>query len=366
MKNFSGFKYQKSVLRTVEEPPRKKPFNWDRFLFLSTLFFILLYFGKKTFQNVVYITVDGQVLMEKLNVQFTDNIRIRNMQVEEAEMVCEGDTLFQYAYENDDLLEEQKEIKLAEPVRKGNDQRNWFLREVLRLKQEIAIKGSSIRLLRKRLKWKESELEEQTKQILVGVDVAHKLPPLRTSIAQLQGEIIATKDEVWLLKQHLKDIEQQANTFEAQMDSLIVLEQKSLTLGQADQMYVSPIEGRIGRIFISPNEVCYESESVMTIHQLNKLKIRAYFVQEAHKKVSEGDEVTIIFPDGTQSQGYIHNFYVSTYPLPPEFQKKHESTTRSIVADIYPKDLSTSHYWSAYYKMSVKVIKQKGFSKILF
>ena len=364
MKNFSGFKYQKSVLRTVEEPKRKKPFNWDRFLFLSTLVLIVLYFGKRAFEDMAYITVDGQVLMEKLNVQFTDNIRIRDMRVEEAEMVCQGDTLFQYAYESDNMLEEQKKIQMAEPTTKGNDQRNWFLRELLRLKQEIAVKASRIKLLRKQLKWKESELEDQTKQILVGVDVAHKLPPLRTSIAQLQGEIVATKDEVWLLKQHMKDIESQASVFEAQMDSLVALEQKTLTISQADQMYVSPIEGRIGRIFISPNEVCYESESVMTIHQLDRLKIRAYFVQEAHKKVSEGDRVTIIFPDGTQSEGYIHNFYVSTYPLPPEFQKKHESTTRSIVADIYPMDLANSHYWSAYYKMSVKVIKQKGLSNI--
>jgi len=46
--------------------------------------------------------------------------------------------------------------------------------------------------------------------------------------------------------------------------------------------------------------------------------------------------VTIEFPDKTESLGIISKFFVSTYAVPSEFQKKYEPTERNIVAEIVP------------------------------
>lgn len=360
MKNFTGFKYQKSVLRTVEEPPVKKKFNWDRFFFILSLLAISIYVVSKFYNRVAFVAVDGLVLMEKLQVHFTEDVRIRLIFVEEGQEVKQGDTLFSFRYENREQMESQLRMTISATPNGGNDLKNWFLREKLNVKRQIAIKRSQIGGIKAAKAIKQRELDQQKKQILLGVDVAYKLPPLLSDISDLEGDIDLVKQEIYVFKKHLKELEKQEKLAmkerEEDLRSQLAAESESF---KHSVYYVSPIDGLIGRIFNSPNEVCYETEDVMTIHQLDQLKIRAYFDQEEHREIKIGDEVTIEFPDGTVGKGYIHNFYISTYPLPPEFQKRHEPVTRSIVADVLPLDPEEALHWTGYYKMAVKIVKQK-------
>jgi len=123
--------------------------------------------------------------------------------------------------------------------------------------------------------------------------------------------------------------------------------------------YVTPVSGEIGQINNSPNEVCYKTKDVMVIHQLENLKIKAYFNQQLYQEIQLGEIVSIEFPDGSVSKGVIDNFYVSTYELPPEFQKKYEPVERSIVVDVLPLDMDEASLWIGYYKMAVTVVKKK-------
>ena len=43
----------------------------------------------------------------------------------------------------------------------------------------------------------------------------------------------------------------------------------------------------------------------------------------------------------------------------PIFQKKYESTTRAVAADIYPLTKEDSDKWCAFHKMSVEITKFK-------
>jgi len=74
--------------------------------------------------------------------------------------------------------------------------------------------------------------------------------------------------------------------------------------------------------------------------------------------------VTIEFPDKTESLGIISKFFVSTYAVPSEFQKKYEPTERNIVAEIVPFNKQDDLAWNSYYKMEVNVQKKRYDFKI--
>lgn len=358
MKNFTGFKYQKSVLRTVEEPPVKKKFNWDRFLFICAVLLIGFWFTYKTYNRVAFVSVNGQVLMEKTNIHFTEDVRISQIFVEEGQSIKMGDTLFSYRYEDSDALLGM--VGMTKPIRPSRDLSNWFLKEKLNIKRQIALKRSEVQAIVANKKIKQLELEEQKKQILLGVDVAYKIPPLLSEIAALDGDREMVNEEIKVLLKHLAMLRRQAKKAAKEEEAFMQLQMAAEEpTGNILLYYTSPLDGLIGRILNSPNEVCYESENVMTVHKLDKLKIRAYFTQESYREIKIGDEVSVKFPDGTLGQGVIHNFYISTYPVPPEFQSKHEPMERSVVADVLPLNEEEARHWTGYYKMAVKIIKSK-------
>ena len=359
MKNFTGFKYQESVLRTVEEPPKKKKFNWDRFFFIIALIVIFVYIINRVYSSVMFFSVNGEVIMNKVAVHFTEDIRLRKLYVEEGDAVDAGDTLFSYRYEDYEKLAGSNgtNITLNTNLGRSND---WFLREKLNIKRQIAIKKSQQEGIRMAIKIKKDELEAQKKQILVGVDVAYKLPPLLSDISEYEADISVQNQEIKALRRHLSRLRSEEK-------KAIALEKQDYETKQSNKnniynssyYYVAPINGLIGRIFVSPNEICYETQSVMAIHQLENLKVKAYFDQETYDRIKIGDEVTVEFPDGKTGIGVINNFYVSTYPIPPEFQKKYEPVTRSIVADVIPVSKDEATRWTSYYKMGVKIYKRR-------
>ena len=97
----------------------------------------------------------------------------------------------------------------------------------------------------------------------------------------------------------------------------------------------------------------------MTIHKRYSTSIKAFFEQEDLRFFKVGDVFTITFPDGTVSQGVLKRFFIATYHMPEEFQKKYESTTRAIAADIYPLNGEDADKWRVFHKMSVDVTKFK-------
>ena len=123
--------------------------------------------------------------------------------------------------------------------------------------------------------------------------------------------------------------------------------------------FKSPVVGIATRIYIHEYETALKTEEIMALHEAEPAYIKAYFEQEDLRFFKEGDLFTIEFPDGTKSKGILKRFYIATYTLPEEFQKKYEPTTRSIAADIYPIDSLEIKKWKTFYKMSVDISKLK-------
>jgi len=345
MRNFN-LKQRNSVIRTLKEPPvKKKGTNWQRLLFIGLLLFILFLIGQRIYRGTLLIFGDGQVVLAKQAVQFTDDIRIASILVEEGDTVLQGDTLFFYRFEaTDDELN---------AIADANDPVDWVIREILNTKKQIALKKVELGRTRSEIDFKEKSYVHQKELIILGVDeIESNLTFIQESIIRLKSRRTAINKEIFYLRQHLKALALQES------------ELRSAQLRKAGRVgsilpYVAKINGIIGQINLNPNEVCYKEQDVMTIHQLNSISIKVFFDPYDVPKIKRGDEVWVEFPDGTESKGLIKNFYISTYAVPSEFQKKYEPTERNIVAEVIPLNEFEIDRWLKFYKMSVEVSKYR-------
>ena len=345
MRQFN-LKQRNSVIRTLKETPaKKKGTNWQRLLFIGLLAFLLFLVGRRVYRAVFVIYGDGQVVLAKQAVQFTDDIRMSSILVEEGDTVNQGDTLFYYRFEATD--EELNAMADAyDPV-------DWVIRERLNTKKQIALKKIELSRIRQQIDFKEAELIHQRDLIILGVDeIESKLTYIQEAIIRMRGMRSALNREIYYLRQHLKELSLQADELR---------NQEIRKAGRVGSIlpYVANIDGIIGQINLSPNEVCYEQQDVLAIHQLNSISIKAFFDPYDVPKIERGDEVWVQFPDGTESKGLIKNFYVSTYAVPKEFQKKYEPTERNIVAEVIPLNEFEVDRWQRFYKMSVQVSKYR-------
>lgn len=93
----------------------------------------------------------------------------------------------------------------------------------------------------------------------------------------------------------------------------------------------------------------------MTIHDVEKVFIKAYFDLKDLAHIKKGSIVLVEFPDKTISEGIINKLYISTYKAPTEFQKKYEPTERNILTEIVPLDKEQIPEWGKFYKLNLKV-----------
>lgn len=339
MEQFS-FKQGNATIRHLQEPAKKKKkLNTDRVLFIILLVIIAVYGLFKLYKGIAVIELDGMVTMEKLEVHFTDDIRLNGFAIEEGAEIQKGDTLFRYTnqyFENDGA-------SYASII--SNKER--INREILGLTRELNEKRTEREILKGRLadqRFKREKIRE-----LVSLAATN-----RFSFDEQQRIISVTEDKLELVKEEIRFLIRHID----QLNRLKKEYSISATSGGATsqrKMYIAPTDGIIGRISVKENEVCYKGDEVMTIHQPQHVRIQAYFTQEESDKIQVGRIVNLEFPDGTKQKGVIDKYYVSTYELPAEFQKKYEPTERSILVDISPLNEEDLEGWKQFYKMSVKV-----------
>jgi len=348
MRNFS-YKKQPAVIRTLKEPPKpKKKFNLDRLLFLGLLGLLALWFARYLFVSLAYVTVDGQISLEKLNVNFTNDIRLKTLHTQEGSSIGSGDTLFSYIHQsfddNTSILTRQK-----------NDQDD--LAELLR-KQQFESQKLSI---------EKEAISKSIEQVKLTMQRNHQLATLdvltKNDIKSGQQQLTTLQLRAWELEREIELMRHQINLTQEKFNALESINTQGLaeSNGSTTSYYIAPTSGLVGQINFSPDEVCYETQSVMTIHNTKAVCIKAYFNQEALKEIGVGNEVRIDFPDGSSTGGYIDNLSVATYELPSEFQKKYEPTQRSLLVTVVPKQQEDLDLWKRYYKMTVKVTISKWF-----
>jgi len=344
MKQFN-FKKGKAEIRHLKEPPKKKKINIERILFVILLLILACFGVYKLYLHVKLIRVDGMVTMDKLLVHFTDDVRVLSLDVEEGAVILRGDTLFQYM---DQSFEDNATLYNinASNIESIN-------RELLELRRKLEGKRAERLILRNRVRESRFELEKIRELVALAAYTKSKFDAHEQLVKESEDKLSLVQQEIRYLIRHIDRLNNLKGVYRG----------RSVGRGSYGirQFYVAPTDGVIGKINVRENEVCYKPDDVMTIHQPEKLKIQAFFNQEVIDKIKKEKIVDIEFPDGTVEQGIIDKFYVATYALPPEFQKKYEPTERSIVVDILPLDEENLEGWQQFYKMSVKVSVERFF-----
>ena len=341
------FKSNTATIRHLKEMPKpKKKINTDRVLFIILLVGIALYGGYKLYKNIALIHVDGMVAMDKMQVHFTDDIRLLSLSVDEGASIEKGDTLFKYMnqYFEDD----------AANFVTYNSNIERIDRELLELNRELNNKRTERNILQNRLKESRFELENIRKLVVLAAYTRGKFEIQQRLVASIEDDVSLVKEEIRYIARHMDQLNKLKREYTFRSNG-------GGGNRQIKKFYVAPTDGIIGRINVAENEVCYEEQDVMTIHQYENIRIQAFFNQEVLDKIEIGKEVFVEFPDGTKQKGIIDRFYISTYELPPEFQKKYEPTERSILVDVVPLNEENLDGWKRFYKMSVKVSLSRYF-----
>ena len=387
MKSVNFKRKEESYLRYFEEQSVKKskrPFNWDRFVYLVLLAVFLFFTGRFIINSYFYIEGNGQVLFESVDIRHTDDIRILQFYVEEGDDVKVGDTLFTYFLDEDAFGDGYGGGANSVSIAGGAKKDSWIEREIYTLKKNIDLNRVQSRDKQKLLDIYQSDIERVRHEVILDAVSHTNLENLEYQISKLSAEINMITEESRIFRKQVAYLEELLKLQEADPRTIKIDQQTNgggsggsggsnadLTFFKKDMLmlagveniesfkvFTCPIDGNITRIDKQPFEVALKTEDICSIHQPNNVHIKGFFNQEDLQYLKEGDLVNIEFADGTQSKGLVDRFYSATYILPEEFQKKFEPTTRTLAADILPISENDLEIWKKYYKLSVKVTKR--------
>ncbi len=371
-----NFQRNKSLIRVVNEPDKKaKKRNWDKLIYIALLA-ILVCFGTYYFiDKGFFVNAQGQVLIDETHVRLTDDVRLLEYKVKEGDSISMGDTLFCYAFGLDKVngtssIGTDGSINLNA----GGNEDMWWFKESFSIKKKIATNRISLEKNKILIDSYEKEIKRLTNEVVLDVLPKTRLDYAQTQILNLKttnAKLAAENSEFAGLASTLHPFDNKGRVdFVRSGGSLIgnggysffkggTVSNFSGEILSEPKFFRAPLEGIVTRVYIRQHETALKSETILTIHKRYPTTIKAFFEQQDLRYFKVGDIFTLTFPDGTVSQGILRRFYIATYNMPEEFQKKYESTTRAVAADIYPLTKEDSDKWCAFHKMSVEITKFK-------
>jgi hypothetical protein len=298
-------------------------------------------------------------MFNSVKVRVPDDITIHYFKIKEGDTVLYGDTLFAYTSARD----EQNRGAFAFQIKDDDDgSSSWQQREIYSLTKNIRLNrlriGENINLVA----WYQAEISKLENQVILEVSSKNKLDSYKSQLEKLTIENKKYNSEIAVFRGMIVELGGQSKEPDSEFDSFTPATPYSgggAGYMSMKRLYISPMSGIITRVYKRPNEVALKTEDILNVHQQESVFIKTFFLQEDLESIKVGDRVNLKFPNGTKSHGIIKRFYSATYRLPPEFQKKYESTTRSIAADIYPEDEDELDEWQKFYKISVEIKKTR-------
>lgn len=353
------FKRKGAVIRVMNDKTKKKKRNWDRLVYIVFLLLLCGFVAYYAVNKIFYIAADGQVLFENVSIRLTDDCRILQYHKTEGDTVKAGDSLFTYTLDKDNVW---GNLSLLGGISAASytDEWDWIEKEKYALKKRIAFNSIDKTESQALIKSYQGEIQRLQNEVVLDV-----LPKNR--LEYVQNELLRLKTNIEKLGSENKQLSGLIAQLNGMAKNPRLKSTKSGSLsggGNGDdqnipKVFYSPIDGTITRIYTQQFEVALKSEQIMAIHKNTPMYVKAFFEQEDLNYFKEGDIMSLKFPDGSVSKGVLKRFYYATYPLPDEFQKRYEPTTRTIAADIYPITENDYEHWRAFYKMSVTISKFK-------
>lgn len=371
MKKFQ-FKTQESIIKGIEEKPIKKGFNWDRVIYFAVLLIVLVSFGSYFISQNIRVTAESEVLMDKFNVTFTNDVIVTEFFVEESDSVNRGDSLFTYLLSREYDGDGFGGMSSGASSGYSGDTENWLIREKLKAERDAQKCRIEIKSLTNDIVDAEASLEQIRKQVFLDVYPPSKLTEVQKQIKNNKNTLAEKKDELAYHQKYIRDTQQRLDVLRAQKPVLDNFE--SGNAGSAtgfsdgrgrnrpdEYAYLSPKSGMVSQIYARSDEVRYKSTLVMDLIEFQGLHILSYFRQKDLKFVNSGDKVDITFPDGSKSVGIIDKTYIKTASMPDRLYRKGSKVEQRVRAVIVPINVEEASKWYGYYKINVLVSKPKYF-----
>jgi hypothetical protein len=356
------FKRKDSVIRVMNEDTNKPKRNWDRVIYIVFLSLVFFFLGYYLINKLFFIQADGQVLFENVSIRLTDDCRLIAYQKEEGDTVCVGDSLFTYSLDKDNNSWGGISLAGGITATSYDNQWDWIEKEKYALSKKIALNTIDITESKSLIDSYKSEIQRLQNEVVLDVLPKNRLEYVQNEILRLNTAILklaSENNQLYGLIKQLNNMITKPRIKSTKTGSLSGGGNGNGDDENGIRVFYSPIDGTVTRIYTHQYEVALKSEQIMAIHKNTPMYIKGFFDQADLNHFKEGDMVNIEFPDGSKSKGLIKRFYYATYPLPDEFQKRYEPTTRTIAADIYPVSENEYDHWRAFYKMSVSITKFK-------
>jgi hypothetical protein len=361
------FKRKGSAIRVMNEDSKRIKYNWDRVVYIVFIIGALVFLSYYAVNKLFYIKADGQVLFENVSIRLTNDCRVLAYQKKEGDIVKKGDSLFTYTIDKDVLAGNfgpGGAIAVGGDTTYNNELENWREKEKYALLKKAGSNFIEIQQAKALIKTYQSEIERLQNEVVLDVLPKSRLEFVQNEILKLNNNIEVLNAEnvqFYALIYQLDNTKLKPAVKTANGGVAANLFGNgaggSAILGK--QIFYSPIDGSVTRIYTQQFEVALKTEQIMAIHKNTPMYIKGFFEQSDMSYFKEGDMVNIEFPDGTKSTGLIRRFYYATYALPDEFQKRYEPTTRTIAADIYPVDPKEYTHWKSFYKLGATITKYK-------
>jgi len=333
--------------------PRKK-INWDKIVYFIVLGLILAVLLKYAFSNVVYVEAPGQVYFNSVEVRLPKDATIQNFEVLEGDTVNIGDTLFSYVAEQVGGSGFDGVSISGLGTSSSSSGGGWQEREIYQLQKNIeltklkAIENSNL------IEWNKQQIHDLENQVILEVTSKTVIEKFKKDLVKLELDNKKYWTEIEVYKKLISELRGKSS-LSSKKGRIKISGGNSGGSFSGFNYYKSPVKGTVTRIYKNDYEVVLKAEYILNLHKRERIYIKAFFDQEDFKYLKKGTEVTVIFPDGSESTGAINRFYFATYRVPLEFQNKYEPITRSIAADIYPIMNSEQIKWKAFYKMGVRI-----------
>lgn len=257
--------------------------QWDRWLYLAIFGVIIFYFLKWLLSPSIYSKAEGVLLQDQFDVKFSEDIRVLKLNIDEDDIVQEGDTLFSYEILRGGDIANFEQDSIHFFISSHNDKTNLIALEAQIQKRQLFIQD-----LKTRLKFWKNERIKKEKLVYLGVITPNELANVDRSIDDVSYHLKSTEAELHSLKNQLEKLK---NNYTNNSN----LGFGNIRSKYRQKVFASPVSGKIDQLKLPEQSVLYRGDEITSIIQ-HKFHVKAFIEMAKLHEFEVGDDVQIILP----------------------------------------------------------------------
>lgn len=336
------FKNRPSQIRGTKEKTTPKDRSWDRVIYmviLGALLLVVLYLLLSTY---FYVSGEGRIIGTHMEVRFPSDVKVSEIFVDKGEKVNPRDSLFSFM-----LVEKSQTLSQVQ------EDREEMQEEFLELRSDIELGYTERAELRDRINFYRQQKNLLEKEVKLDIEPVNKLHSVNSKLVDLNSELNVLQKELSLMNAKANRIQQKSQQITR---STISEEMLYSEAPGTEQVYYSPVDGQVNRLFKASSEFALRSEPVLSIKiQKPEVRIKALFSEQSIKHLAIGDEVTVTFDNGETSTGQV----VDLEAVDQDAMNRTDITEISdrYLVEIMPANEEARELWESLSHLGVTVTK---------